>query len=822
MIRTLLICGMAILSSFAFAQKPKQYSAADIQLMLEKLNVLGTALYVAAHPDDENTRLITYLANEKKLYTGYFSVTRGDGGQNLIGPEIQDQLGVIRTQELLEARRIDGGVQFFSRARDFGYSKHPDETFTIWDRDAVLSDLVWVIRKFRPDVIINRFNTKPGETHGHHTGSAILAIEAFKKAGDPKCFAEHLEYVAPWQPTSIYWNAYWWRNPEGVNLDELLSYDIGAYNPLLGKSYSEIAALSRSQHKSQGFGSSGQRGEIHDRLQFVDGKEAQNDILENIDLSWGRVEGGEAIEAEVAAIIRAFNPRQPYEAVAPLLSLRKKVEALKDEFWRQRKLREIDELVYACAGLYLEAAASEFSASHGDSIVLSIEAVNRSPVQVSLVSAKIVQLDMTLPADSVLPENKRGESKTPIVVPRHISISQPYWLVEEGTLGMFAVNDQQMIGKAQNGNALDVIFTLDIGGQKVSYKKPVVYKRNDPVKGEVYRPFVVTPPVFSRIEGGVWMFPDEKARKVKVSVKAGKDRVAGKVYLKLPPGWKSTPQSFDYAIEVKGQEQSFEFEILPPKNTSNATAMAVATLDGTEYSRQLVSLEYDHISAQTLFPLATSNFVRVELQKKGERIGYIAGAGDAVPEALEQVGYRVEMIDPKGISAHSLKKYDAVIVGVRAYNVEEKLKFATAHLHEYVKKGGTVIVQYNTIFGLVTDDIAPYPIKLSRERVTVEGSPVTFLNDKHPILNYPNKISQKDFEGWVQERGLYFPVEWDEKFEPVVAMADPGEDELKGGILVAEHGEGYFIYSSLSWFRELPAGVPGAYRLFTNMISIGK
>lgn len=820
--RNIFLSFLLFITFLSNAQKPESYSSADIQLMLDKLNVLGTVLYVAAHPDDENTRLITYMANEKKLYTGYFSFTRGDGGQNLIGAEIRDQLGVIRTQELLAARRIDGGVQFFSRAKDFGYSKHPDETFNIWDREKVLGDLVWVIRKFRPDVIINRFNVKPGETHGHHTASAMLSKEAFRLAADPQSYPEQLKYVSVWQPNAIYWNTYWWRSSEGLNLEEMVKYDIGAYNYLLGQSYSEIAALSRSQHKSQGFGVSGSRGKTIEYLKFIDGKRAKNDAFENIDISWGRVAGGKAIAAEVEAIRKNFNPRKPYEIVPSLTSLRNKVEKLDNDFWKQRKLEEIDELVYACLGLYLETTADDFSAAHGDSVYLSFEAINRSPYPAKLISVDVKQLDIERPLNSALKYNEKLDSTVGVVVPAHLPLSHPYWLKQEGTLGMFTVENQQMIGKAQNGNAFDVEFTLEINGEKIRYSKPVVFKRNDPVKGEVYRSFVIVPPVSVNIEGSVWMFPDDRSKKVKVSVRAGKDSVAGKVWLELPEGWSAAPEFFDYNLAVKGQEQIFEFFILPPKKPSNVIARAIAEYEGKWYEKSFVNIDYEHIPNQVLFPGATSNFVRVELERKGENIGYIMGAGDAVPEALRQIGYRVEILNGKPITPDYLEKFDAVILGVRAYNTEESLKFDTPVLHEYVKAGGTLIVQYNTSHRLITENIAPYPLKLSRNRVTVEEAKVKFIDEDHPVLNYPNKITEADFEGWVQERGLYFPEEWGEQYQTVISMHDPGEGPLKSGILTAKYGEGYFIYSSLSWFRELPAGVPGAYRLFTNLISIGE
>ncbi len=811
-----------LLTGVLLAQKPKSYSASDIQLRLEKLNVLGTALYVAAHPDDENTRLITYLANGKKFYTGYFAFTRGDGGQNLIGPEIRDQLGVIRTQELLAAREIDGGEQFFSRAVDFGYSKHPDETFQIWDREKVLSDMVWVIRKFRPDVIICRFNTEPGTTHGHHTASAIIAGEAFKIANDPEVFPEQLKYVKTWQPSAVYWNTYWWRREEGLDLEKLPKYDIGEYNPLLGQSYSEIAALSRSQHKSQGFGATGQRGEIMEYFSFVDGEEAKEDLFEHIDVSWNRVENGEYIQKEINKILDKYDPKKPYEIVADLLSLRNSIDNLNNKFWRERKLNEVDELIYACLGLYLEVTANAYSATHGDSLYLTFEAINRSPVNVKLLSYSIDQVNIPGTMDSLLMPNEDRNDKYGIIIPDDISYSQPYWLQEKGSLGMFKVDDQRLIGRAQNGNALDASFNLEINGIPIQFNKAVVYKHNDPVKGEMYRPFVVIPPVFTQINGSVMVFSNEQPREVTVKVKSGKDSIQGKVRLEITDGWKVEPGFYDFNLKVKGQEQSFSFTVTPPDTKSKVIATAIAEYKGKAYERSLVNIEYDHIPSQVLFEDATASFVRIELSKKGSEIGYIMGAGDAIPEALQQIGYNVEIINDKDFSQDYLQKFDAVILGIRALNTVERLNFDMPKLLEYVKNGGTLLTQYNTSHRMVTDHFSPYELKLSRNRVAVEEAEIKIIKPKHPVMNYPNKITDEDFQDWVQERGLYFPEEWDKKFDTVISTHDPGEDPLEGGILVAKYGKGYFIYSSLSWFRELPAGVSGAYRLFTNLISVGK
>ncbi len=807
--------------SVAFGQMPRRYDAADIRIMLEKLQVLGNVLYVAAHPDDENTRLITYFSNEVKVNTGYFSFTRGDGGQNLIGPEIREMLGVIRTQELLAARRIDHGRQFFSRAVDFGYSKHPDETFNIWDREKVLSDLVWVIRTFRPDVIIDRFNNTPGTTHGHHTASALLAEEAFSVAGNPQRFPEQLKYTTPWQPASIYWNTYSWRR-DGNEKDtsELVSYDIGRYNPVLGKSYSEIAAESRSMHKSQGFGSSGSRGHTYDYLQYIDGLRGEKDAFEAIDITWNRVKGGGKMIPVIKKILSEYDMANPAAIVPDLLNLRKSISALDDEFWRGIKLREIDELIYACAGLFLEVSAVAQVAAPGDAVNLNVEAINRSNIPMVMTKLEMGHhLKDSVLSVSML-NNVRREFELRIKLPADIEYSQPYWLMNTGSMGMFRVDDQRLIGSPENGPALSCIFTIELGGSSITYEMPVIYKENDRVKGEVYRPFVIAPPVFANLNEPVYIFSKGSDKEIAIKVKAGVDDVQGVLKLDLPADWKVTPAGMPFAIAKANEEMLLNFKITSPPIESAVEGKAVVKVDGLDYTKSILSIEYDHIPNQKLFPEAISKFVSLDIRRDGERIGYLMGAGDEVPASLRQIGYQVEMINDLDFNPETLDQFDAIIMGVRSLNTVDRLKHDMDELLSYAKRGGNLIMQYNTSYGMLTQDFAPFSLTLSHDRVTVEEAEIRILDPNHAILNFPNKISGKDFNGWVQERGLYFPSAWDNAYQTVISCNDPGEQPLDGGLLVAPYGKGNFIYTSYSWFRELPAGVPGAYRIFANMISL--
>ncbi|MGL1885045.1 MAG: PIG-L family deacetylase [Reichenbachiella sp.] len=820
-------CLLAIIlltSSQSFAQKPKSYSSSEILQKLQRLNVLGSVLYVAAHPDDENTRVITYLNNDSHFNTGYLSATRGDGGQNLVGPEIRESLGVIRTQELLAARRVDGGKQYFSRANDFGYSKNPEETFEIWDKEQVLADFVKVFRMHKPDVVITRFPTDGGGGHGHHTASAILAGEAFELATDPNAYPASAAEFGVWQPKLLVFNTHpWFYERQGIdfNVEEFLSLDLGEYNALLGQSYTEIAAQSRSQHKSQGFGATGSRGVAMEYFKYVAGDEPEQNLLEGLNTSWNRVSGGEKVGYHIDNALMNFDPVNPTLIIDDLLLAYNELNGLEDVFWKEIKQKEIKELIRACTGLYLEAKADSYSYTPGDSIKISLEAINRSDRELEI-SGMDVQGYGSFQINQKLFNNRPFNNDKNIVIKSNETLTQPYWLVSEGTVGMYKVEDEKMIGQPENQPALKSTISIKIGEVYLDYTIPLIYKKNDPVEGEVYRPIAIVPPIAMNIENQVYLFKNGEKNKVTVKVIAGQDSVAGQVELRYPKGWKVKPKKFDVAFDFKGQEKELTFELSPPTKESEDIITMIATVDGEIYTKGMTIIEYDHIPTQTLFPDASARIVHVNIEKRGEKVGYIAGAGDLVPVSLRQIGYEVVMLMDDDINLVNLKQYDAVVLGIRAFNTNDKLKFQNKILHEYVKAGGNVIVQYNTSHRLVTKDIAPYELELSRDRITVEEAKIKVLAKDHPVMNQPNVITEKDFDGWVQERGLYFPNSWDDHFVPILSGHDPDEPDREGGLLVAKYGEGYFIYTGYSWFRQLPAGVPGAYRIFANMISIGK
>ena len=811
------------------AQTPKKPTASEIFHNLQKLNFVGSALYIAAHPDDENTRLISYLVNDVHANTAYLSITRGDGGQNLIGPELRELLGVIRTQELVAARRTDGGQQFFTRANDFGYSKTPDETFEFWTKNEVLSDVVMTIRKFKPDIIVNRFDHRsPGITHGHHTASAMLSVESFDMVGDASKFPKSAEKYGVWTPQRLFFNTSWWfygskEKFEKADKANHVQVEIGNYFPALGLSNGEIASLSRSMHKSQGFGSTGSRGGETEFLELLKGtKPADNNLFEGINTTWSRLEGGKEIEAILKPLETNFNFKNPSSMLPELLKAYPLILNLKDEHWRNVKLEQLKQLILDCSGIFIEATSEENTINPNENFKVTIEAVNRGNAEVILKSIENPSERIIWNQSEALPFNDKKNIEITIDSEIHNpTYSSPYWLNEKGSVGMY-VALEELIGLPETPPLEKLVFDLQFGNTVVPFTKSIIYKFNDPVKGEVYRPLEVLPEVTATFAEKVLIFATNEPEKVSVIVGAGKNRISGNVSLQHPKGWQVDPAQQAFQLERKGETKTFSFTVTPPSGQSEGYLKTIISAEGKVFDKELITIDYDHIPYQSVLLPSEAKVAKIDILKKGQNIGYINGAGDAIPESLKQIGYSVTSIEPATISEKNLQNYDAIVVGIRAYNIIPELAFVQPILNKYVENGGTMIVQYNTSQDLVTENIAPYKLKLSRDRVTDEFSEVKFLDPKNPILNTPNKITQKDFEGWVQERGLYFPEEWAKEFTPILGMQDKGEAETKGSLLVAKYGKGHYIYTGLSFFRELPAGVPGAYRLFANMLSIGK
>jgi LmbE family N-acetylglucosaminyl deacetylase len=823
---SLFISVFLLISISIFAQKPQKLTSNQVFEKIQKLNFLGTVLYIAAHPDDENTRLIAYLANNVKARTGYLSVTRGDGGQNLIGPEIRELLGVIRTQELLAARSVDGGEQFFTRANDFGYSKHPDETLKIWDKEKVLSDVVWTIRTFKPDVIINRFNHKtPGTTHGHHTSSAILSVEAFDKVGDSTQFKSQLKFTETWQPKRLFYNTSSWFYRDKEKFEEIAKdftkFDVGVYYPLKGVSNNELASMASSQHLCQGFGRLTTRGEQTEYVEFLkgDAPKDKTDIFSGINTTWNRLEKGGEIGDILYDLEKNFDFVNPSKHLPKLMEAYSLILKLQDQHWKSIKEKQIKEIIEACLGLYLEASAVSATAIPNTKIEVNFEVLNRSdiPVELTSITSTIDKKDTFKKID--LAKNKKINFKQSISL-KSADYSAPYWLEKEADLGMYKVEDQQLIGKPETPRQVTVAFNLLVNYMPITFTKNVVRRYAERDKGEIYEPFEIVPKITTKLKDKVLIFSDSTPKKIAIEVKAGANFINGYVSIEVPEDWLLSPNKIPFNIAQKGDKQTVTFMVTAPENQSEGKLKVIATTDGETYTKELIEINYNHIPKQIVLKNSEAKVVRLNIKKQGNLIGYIKGAGDAVPESLRQIGYTVKEINPTEITAENLQKFDAIVLGIRAYNVVDELKFKQKLLLDYVEKGGNMIVQYNTNRGV--DVAAPFTLKLSRDRVTDEFAEVTILDEDHPLLNYPNKITQEDFKGWVQERGLYFPTIWSDEYRPLLSMNDKGETPKLGSLLIAKYGKGNYIYTGLSFFRELPAGVSGAYKLFANMLSVGK
>lgn len=795
------------------AQNP-QWNAADIKLNLEKLNVLGSVLYFAAHPDDENTRLIAWLAQEQKYRTGYLSLTRGDGGQNLIGTEQGIELGLIRTQELLAARKIDKGEQFFSSAYDFGFSKTPAETFAFWDKQRVLAEAVWLIRKFRPDVLITRFPPDARGGHGHHQASAMLAHEAFRAAADPQQFPEQLQYVKPWQVKRLLWNTANFGGQNNTREDQL-KIDIGNYNALLGSSYGEIAAHSRSSHKSQGFGSAAQRGSSIEYFEFVDGAQATHSLMDGIDTSWKRIKNSENIQSLITEINQNYLIDKPESSVPQLIKLYSALDLITDDYWKTEKKKEVEKLILACSGIWFESIARNPEYAIGDQLTVDNAIIARS----AEVSVKLVKLNDKV-INKVLDHNLFSKDSIHIIA---ANLTQPYWLIEPHAKGKFNVKDFNLTGYPENPNNPKIRFELAINGEHIAFEQDIEYKYTDPVRGEIYNPIVISPLLTGKSSSPLALTQNAQPVHVTLSFKknGSNDMESFNVKAHAAKGWEITPAAFDLQFKPGTINLSKEIMIRPLDGRVSSMDTLLFEVNWTDRLKELKRIDYDHIPAIVYFPDLAVKMSNINLINGVKKIAYIHGAGDLIPESLSAIGIKVDVLTSEQLLKSDISGYDAVIMGVRIFNVNRDIAQIKKLLLDYVYTGGTVLEQYNVNNGLVSNDFGPYPFSLGRNRVTDELAPVHY-DEKDPVFHYPNKITKEDFDNWVQERGLYFAENIDKRYRTPLAIQDAGEPLHRGSLLIAKYGQGKFVYTSLSFFRQLPAGIPGAYRLFVNLLSKSK
>ncbi|MFN9855829.1 MAG: PIG-L family deacetylase [Bacteroidota bacterium] len=791
---------------------------------MKKLKVLASVLYIAAHPDDENNTFLPYLAKEKLYRTAYLSLTRGDGGQNLIGPEQGIELGLIRTQELLAARRQDGAEQYFTRAYEFGYSKSAAEALRIWDKEKILSDVVWIIRRYQPDIIINRFPGDARAGHGHHAASGILGAEAYTAAADPTRFPEQFAYgVKPWQAKRILWNSFNFGGNMNTTSPDQFSFDISQFNASLGKSYGEIGAEARSMHKSQGEGRPRRRGPFQEYFSTIGGEAPVNDLMDGINTSWSRLEGGKAIEEKINRIITQYNFEQPEASVPALVQLYAAVQKIPESGWRNKKLDEIQELIEACSALFTEVTTSQEWAVQGESVTANFFFNLRKNVGAVLKSVRLGNYDTAVNMN--LPVNQNVQFSKLIPVDRNQPLSQPYWLQYPKLEGSFDVRDQQQIGKAENDPAFPASWVINIGGVDFTINRALQYKVVDLVKGELYQPLAVLPRAEVNFvsenlvsKNGEQVTADvQLTQRGKVKLKPTISIAGNRLFTSVS----GNDNGWDDNARVSRKLQS------PAVSANRREEVTLQSDDASVYAGSTRIIAYDHIPTITYFAPAKTNLIDLSVKTVGKKVGYIPGAGDKIPEALQQLGYEVTTLSEADLQMPYLSQFDAIITGIRAYNIYEYLSNRNEVLNKYIEHGGHLIIQYmkSNQVGIKTITAGPYPFRVnSSQRVTEENAPVNFLQPAHPLLTYPNTISAADFEGWVQERSTYHAEQTDNRFTSILAMADTGEKSAtKGGSLItAPYGKGNITYVGLVLFRQLPAGVPGAYRILANLIALPK
>jgi len=836
-VRSVLLAAPLFIATMGFGQS---MNSSQILNELQKLNKVGSVLYVAAHPDDENTALLTYLAQDEKLETAYLSLTRGGGGQNLIGPELKENLGLIRANELLQARKTDGAKQLFTRARDFGYSKNPEDTLENWQEEKVLGDVVYVIRYFKPDVIITRFNPESGPTHGHHTVSAQLVLKAFRLAADPTQFPEQLKHLEIHQATRIFWNGYGRRGPGdrapsmANETRETVSLEIGKYNPLLGTSYTEIAARSRSMHKSQGFGRAGNRGPQTENLVLLDGKPADGDFLSGIDKSWLNETDGERFYASIENAIQQFKSSEPWLTVRHLVGADKLLASLKPDRKVLAKRKATQNLIAAAMGLHFEARSESANLTPGDSAALEIEFTNRSPlkpkaksIQVNLFDSdnwpKDIHLHRNQNLNKELAQGTSEISNLDFDLPENTLLTQPFWLRDEPDTGIYHFKNERLLELTSIPAPLSVTAEIEIDGHTIQLETPVIQKVSDPIKGEVHHRVSIRPAVVLQPDASVLLFENNDPKMVELSVTGNSDKFSGQLIADAPKGWKVNIGNPDVSFKARDSELTRTATIAPPAGASEGTVyFKIQSEDGKTYGMRSNLIDYDHIGRQPIMAKAATKLTRLDLKRAGNRIACVVGVGDPVPETLLRIGYEVDQIQVSDLDRTQLKPYDSVILGPRAFDALEGLDKKFGELEAYVEAGGTLISQFNTTSSRTKSKFSsPYPLQLSRDRVSEETVEMRMLDPKHPVFNIPNKITAADFENWIQERGLYFANSWDDNYDAVLSANDRGEPPRNGGLLIAQYGKGWYAYTGLSFFRQLPEGNPGAIRLFVNLISLG-
>lgn len=811
------------------AQEQKSWSSADIYIALKKLEVLGKVLYIGAHPDDENNKLIAYLSKELHLDVAYLSITRGEGGQNFIGSEVTTDLGILREQELLAARRIDGGKQFFTRAKDFGFSKNAEQTIQTWGEEETLRDIVWVIRYFQPDIIINRFSEDFPDHHGHHTASAILTKKAFEISGDPNVYPDQLKEVQTWQSKRLLWNIYSESGVKDIGgiivpQPDYIKLNIGKYNSILGKSYAEIAAESRNQHRCQAMGATATVGEINEYFKLVSGESTQDNLFSTIETSWKRIGNSKKIENLIQDIITNYNPKDQEQIIHKLCKLLTELQKLPYSNWKLEKEKDIKELIVQTMGLKAVASVNKAILSPKEKYPLSIELENRSPISISDIKIHSNQLKVIQNIEKTKHELKGKDClklNAVIYVPDTSACYLPQHLKFKDKKGQYNVSNSKFACLPHDEAPYKLQLQFKLIDQTIELAIPINNIEYDPLVGKKQQPITIGPPVSINFSTNTIIAAGKK-QVINLTLTTIQDSTEGEIILNIPKDWEIYPKTIPFRFSKAAQKQDFTFTLSLPETNTETELSAQVRINNIDYRQSHKKISYTHITKQEYYPEAKIKIVQTKIDNSARYVAYIKGTKDDMDKSLSQIVDRVDILTLPELEKENLKKYDAIILGLRLYNIHPSINQYQETLKKYIEDGGVVISQYNTNYDLLENKAGIFPLAISSKRICDENSPITILEPKSPILSYPNQITENDFKKWVQERAIFIPQKWDKQFTPILSSRDINEGAQEGLLLLRPQGKGYYVYCSLALHRQLPAGIPGAYRLFANMLSLGK
>ena len=862
------LCGSISLPVNAQVRPIYDQGAIGLGQILKRLNNTKSVMMIGAHPDDEDSGLLAYLARGENARTAYLSLTRGDGGQNRLGKELFEPLGIIRTEELLQARRLDGAEHYFTRAFDYGYSKTLAEAKSKWDEKVILCDVVRSIRTFRPLVVISRFSGTKNDGHGQHQFAGYISPKAVKAAADPTQCKQ--KFIHSWQVKKFY-TSHGFRNRS----EPKLRVNTGKYDPLIGRSYFEIAIQGRTQHKSQEQGFLELRGDKFSGLNLVGKETNETGVFDGVDTSLANFLSNynidtELLEKDVAnklanlwqnlrSASEGFDPNNPYRMLSNLIRAKAMFANFRSESVRKLSNKEISESVFQnnlkllgaltpksrqlnsaiklASGLKIDVLASSETISGGESFLASIRVFYSKSSALS-----VKKIELRTPRGWKVAEGKEQQSNSPfarffretanksrfftVTVPQITKFTQPYFLEKPRNGYLYNWRNDHNQSFPFQWQDLRAIVTIEHDGKTITLHQPIEYRMRDQLRGELRRNLNIVPKVSLDIDQHLLVVPkSSKSKKRTVSLNVlcnSSSKSKGKATLNVPKGWRVSPRSTDVILNKKGESASFDFEITIPANTKadSYKIKAIAEIGGEKFDQTMNTVAYDHIQTHRYYTKAETKVNVFDLKTAPVKVGYIMGSGDQIPEAIRQMGFDVELLDKKYLTNGDFSRYDTIVVGIRASETRNDYIANNARLHKYVEQGGTLIVQYQK-FAFLRHKLAPFPARYNA-RVAEEDAKVTILVPNHPVFNFPNKITQEDFKSWVQERNLYAFKTFDEKYTPLLESHDTGEPENKGAMVYAEIGKGKYMYCSYSFFRQLPAGVPGAYRLFSNILSLSK